>query len=287
MRKSIPYLVITAIIGGAAFFNANYAPSRVAEAKVKAQEEAQKTLEEIHEKMEEQGAAPPEIQLAENTASEQKMSTLEEIPEVFKVKFECSNGDFVMELHKDWSPLGVQRLYDMVQNGVFNEARFFRVVPNFVVQWGIPADPAVAAKWREDGLKDEEVKQSNTQGMVTFAKSGAPNSRTTQMFINLRNNQNLDAMGFSPIGKIVEGFDVVQKINPEYGESPNQGMIQSQGNEYLTKAFPNLDYIKSASIMAEEAADKKESSAKEEGSAKQEAPAKKEGSAKQEGSARK
>jgi cyclophilin family peptidyl-prolyl cis-trans isomerase len=157
----------------------------------------------------------------------------------------------------------------MVQNGVFNEARFFRVVPNFVVQWGIPADPAVAAKWRENGLKDEPVKQSNTQGMVTFAKSSAPNSRTTQMFINLRNNQNLDGMGFSPIGKIVEGFDVVQKINPEYGEAPNQGMIQAQGNEYLTKAFPNLDYIKSATIMEETAAaeapaeEKKEDSAAE------------------------
>ncbi|HPO12737.1 MAG TPA: peptidylprolyl isomerase [Candidatus Hydrogenedentes bacterium] len=170
-------------------------------------------------------------------------------PDVFKVKLECSMGDFVVECHKDWAPIGVERFYELVKSGFFNDARFFRVVPNFVAQFGIPADPKLAAEWRVKTIKDEPVKQSNVKGTLTFAKSSAPNSRTTQLFINFKDNVQLDDMGFAAFGKVSDGMDIVMKINPEYREAPNQGMIQSMGNEYLKKSFPRLDYIKKISLV--------------------------------------
>jgi peptidyl-prolyl cis-trans isomerase A (cyclophilin A) len=168
---------------------------------------------------------------------------------VFKVKFECSNGTFVVEVHKDWAPLGAARFEELVKSGFFNNDRFFRVVPNFVVQFGLSGNPELDAKWHNNNIKDEPVKQSNTAGTITFAKSSMPNSRTTQIFINLKDNKPLDGMGFAPFGKVVEGMDVVRTINPQYGEAPDQGMIQSMGNAYLEKQFPKLDYIKSATVV--------------------------------------
>ena len=168
-----------------------------------------------------------------------------ETPDVFHVRFECSNGNFVVEVHRAWAPLGAQRLHELISEGVYDEARFFRVVPDFVVQWGIPADPEEAAKWRTNTIADDPVLQSNERGMLTFATSG-PNSRTSQVFINFNDNTNLDLMGFAPVGRVVKGMDVVDSINPEYGQSVNQGRIQHQGNEYLTEEYPNMDYIERA-----------------------------------------
>ena len=167
---------------------------------------------------------------------------------VFKVKFECSNGTFVVECHRDWAPLGSSRFEELVKKGFYNECRFFRVVPGFVVQFGISGDPAVTKEWRTNRIKDDPVTQSNTAGMLTFATSGA-NTRTTQLFISLADNKRLDGMGFSAFGKVVEGFDVVKQINPDYGEQPLQPRMEGEGNAYLQKNFPKLDYIKTATIV--------------------------------------
>ncbi len=167
-----------------------------------------------------------------------------EAPDVFKVRFECSHGDFVAEFHKEWAPLGVARFHELASANFYNGARFFRVVPGFMAQFGIPADPALAAEWRTRTIKDDPVKQKNVRGMITFAKTAAPNSRSTQLFINTGSNEFLDSQGFAPIGRVIEGMDVVERINAEYGETPNQQMIQMQGNAYLEQMFPKLDYIK-------------------------------------------
>lgn len=169
-------------------------------------------------------------------------------PDTFRVKFDTSKGSFVVELHRDWSPAGVDRFYDLVQQKFFDDVRFFRVVKDFIVQFGISGDPGVAEKWRKDRIPDDPVKETNARGTVSFAKAG-PGTRTTQLFINFGDNARLDDMGFSPIGKVVEGMEVVDQINSEYGESPDQGRIQSEGNAYLKQEFPNLDYIKSARVI--------------------------------------
>lgn len=167
------------------------------------------------------------------------------IPDVFYVYYACSNGDFVAEYHKDWAPLGAERVYEIVKEGVHEGARFFRVVPGFVVQWGIPGDPQVAAKWRNKNIKDDPVIETNAPGTITFACAG-PNSRSSQMFINFGDNARLDnySQGFPPLGKVVYGMDVVTGIESKYREAPNQGMIQEMGNDYLDAQFPGLDYIK-------------------------------------------
>ena len=170
-------------------------------------------------------------------------------PNEFKVNFETSKGTFVVEVHRDWAPQGVDRFYELVQTGFFNDARFFRVVPNFVVQFGINKDPEVQAKWRTANIPDDPVKQSNQRGYLVFATAG-PGTRTTQLFINLRDNSSsLDPQGFAPFGKVSEGMEVVDNLYSGYGEAPQQPMIQSQGNQYLTSQFPNLDYIKSAKVV--------------------------------------
>ena len=168
-----------------------------------------------------------------------------------KVQFECSHGTFVAEIHEDWAPLGVARFMQLVEDGFFQDIYFFRVVNQprpFVVQFGIHGDPAVSEKWRDARIKDDPVKQKNLTGTITFATSG-PNTRTTQLFINLSDNTFLDGQGFSPIGEVVEGMDVVRSIYDAYGEMPNQGAIQSQGNAYITKSFPKMDCIKSAKVI--------------------------------------
>lgn len=169
-------------------------------------------------------------------------------PEKFRVKFETSCGDFTVEVQREWAPLGADRFHELVQAGFYDECRFFRVVPGFVVQWGMNGDPAVYAKWKDREIKDDRVTQSNRKGMITFASRG-PNTRTCQLFINLADNQRLDDLGFAPFGKVVEGLDVVQKITSEYEDRPQQPLIQEEGNAYLKKEFPKMDYIKKATVV--------------------------------------
>jgi cyclophilin family peptidyl-prolyl cis-trans isomerase len=167
----------------------------------------------------------------------------------FRVRFETSAGAFVVQVNPEWAPRGATQFRELVEAGFFDQNRFFRVVPKFIVQFGINGDPAEQNKWRQP-IPDDRLGHSNTKGTLAFANSG-PNTRTTQMFINLEDNtKTLDSqVGFTPFGEVVEGMDIVEKINPEYGEQPNQGEIQSQGNDYLTRQFPRLDYIISAKIV--------------------------------------
>jgi peptidyl-prolyl cis-trans isomerase A (cyclophilin A) len=177
----------------------------------------------------------------------------EQAPPVYKVTFDTSKGPFVVEVHRDWAPNGADRFYNLVKNGFYNDARFFRVIDGFMVQFGINGDPKVSAVWRDANIKDDPVKQSNTRGMITFATAG-PNTRTTQVFINFGDNAGLDKQGFSPFGKVISGMETVDSLYGGYGEGapqghgPNQGIVQSLGNPYLAKAFPKLDYINKATI---------------------------------------
>lgn len=169
-------------------------------------------------------------------------------PEQFRVKFETTKGDIVLEVNRAWAPIGADHFYKAVEEGFYNDNRFFRVVPGFIVQFGINGDPNIQKKWRDENLKDDPVTQKNVRGTLTYATAG-PNTRTTQLFINLNDNTFLDGQGFSPFAKVVAGMDVVEKINAEYGEKPDQGYVQQLGNRYLNEYFPRLDYIKKASIV--------------------------------------
>jgi len=175
-------------------------------------------------------------------------------PATYKVKFTTTKGDFVVEVHRDWSPLGADRFYNLVKLGYYNDVAFFRVIKGFMVQFGINGDPAVNRVWRGATFKDDpSTKHSNTKGTITFATAG-PNMRTTQVFINYGNNGRLDSMGFTPFGKVVSGMSVVEKIDGVYGEGapsgngPEQEATQRQGNTYLKAQFPKLDYVKKATI---------------------------------------
>jgi peptidyl-prolyl cis-trans isomerase A (cyclophilin A) len=170
-------------------------------------------------------------------------------PQIFKVKFETSKGPFVVEAHRDWAPNGVDRFYQLVQSNFFDNTRFFRVVPNFMVQFGIHADPKVDAQWKDLRIQDDPVTQSNKRGYVTFAQCAQPNCRSTQLFINFKDNAFLDAQSFAPIGTVTEGMEVVDKINAEYGEQPDQGAMHAEGNTYLEKNFPRLDFIRTARVV--------------------------------------
>jgi peptidyl-prolyl cis-trans isomerase A (cyclophilin A) len=171
----------------------------------------------------------------------------EQAPPTFKAKFDTSKGAFVVEVHRDWAPKGADRFYNLVKNGFFDDARFFRVVPDFMVQFGIHGDPNIQKNWANANITDDPVTKSNKRGYITFATRGA-NTRTTQMFINFKDNAGLDRQGFAPFGEVVTGMDIVDKITSQYGEKPNQGSIQAEGNAYLNKEFPKLDYIKKATI---------------------------------------
>jgi peptidyl-prolyl cis-trans isomerase A (cyclophilin A) len=176
----------------------------------------------------------------------------EQAPDSFQAKFDTSKGEFTVEVTCVWAPNGADRFYNLVKNGVFDNCRFFRVVENFMVQFGINGNPKVSALWRDAKIKDDPAKQSNGRGYITFAMAG-PNTRTTQLFINFKDNSFLDNQGFSPFGKVVNGMNVVDSICSQYGEKPNQQSIQMQGNAYLERNFPNLDYIKTATIVPVEA----------------------------------
>jgi peptidyl-prolyl cis-trans isomerase A (cyclophilin A) len=171
----------------------------------------------------------------------------EQAPPTFKAKFDTSAGEFVVTVTRAWAPNGADRFYNLVKNGFYDGTRFFRVVPNFMVQWGINGDPAIQRNWVNANIKDDPAGvKSNGRGFITFANRG-PNSRSTQLFINYKSNAFLDKT-FMPFGEVTSGMSVVDKINAKHGEEPDQGQIQTNGNKYLQKAFPDLDFIKKATI---------------------------------------
>ena len=177
-------------------------------------------------------------------------------PETFRARFETSAGDFVIAVRRDWAPHGADRFYNLVKSGYYDGVRFFRVIPGFMAQFGIHGDPQVSATWRERSIPDDPVRQSNARGMVTFATAG-PNTRTTQVFINYRDNAGLDGQGFAPFGQVVEGMEVVDRLFAGYGEGaprgrgPDQGRIQAEGNAYLEREFAKLDYVKRATVVTQ------------------------------------
>merc|ERR1712196_732989 len=179
-------------------------------------------------------------------APEQLASVEGQAPAVFtaELQTQAPSGKIVVEMHRDWAPKGVDRFYQLVKSGFFNNARVFRVVPNFVVQFGINGDPNIQQNYRgpSANIMDDPVKKQNLAGTVSFATSG-PNTRSTQLFINLEDNLNLDSMGFAPIGKVITGMPHVKNFFAGYGEQPDQNAIQMQGNAYLNKEFPKLTYF--------------------------------------------
>jgi peptidyl-prolyl cis-trans isomerase A (cyclophilin A) len=176
-------------------------------------------------------------------------------PGVFRVRFETSKGDFVVEAHRDWAPRGADRLYNLARAGFFDDSRFFRVRAGFIAQFGIPGEPAVAAAWQNQTMPDDPVRQSNTRGFVSYAMTG-PGARTTQLFINLADNSRLDKDGFAPVGRVVVGMEVVDRLYAGYGEDAGggmrggkQGKIFAGGNAYLDREFPLLDKLMRAVVV--------------------------------------
>jgi peptidyl-prolyl cis-trans isomerase A (cyclophilin A) len=199
-------------------------------------------------------AAKPAAKPAAPSAALRNPSKLiEKAPEVYSVAFDTTAGPFVVQVTRAWAPLGADRFYNLVKHGYFDEGRFFRVVPNFIVQFGINGDPKTQSFWREANIKDDPVTQSNRRGTLTYAMRG-PDTRTTQLFINFRDNAGLDQRGFAPFGQVVSGMEIVDKINAVYGEAPDQGRLQAEGNAYLNKEFPKLDYIRKATLQKTAAA---------------------------------
>ena len=178
-------------------------------------------------------------------------------PEIFRVRLETSKGTILIESHRTWAPNGVDRFYNLVRTGFFDNSRFFRVRPGFIAQFGIPGEPSVALAWKKDQtIPDDPVRQSNTRGSVAYAMTG-PNTRTTQLYINLSDNSRLDSDGFAPIGRVIEGMDVADRLYDGYGENAGGGMragkqdkIFSGGNAHLDLEFPALDKLIRASIVS-------------------------------------
>ena len=173
--------------------------------------------------------------------------TNEKAPDTFRVNFDTSRGPFVVEITRAQAPNGADRFYNLVKAKYFDGARFYRVVPGFMVQWGGAADPEMTKKW-DAPIPDDPVRATNARGTITFAASSLPNSRTTHMFINFVDNARLDSMGFSPVGKVVSGMENVDQIYSGDGERPDQERIREEGNTYIMTHYPNLDYIKTARI---------------------------------------
>jgi peptidyl-prolyl cis-trans isomerase A (cyclophilin A) len=179
----------------------------------------------------------------------------EKAPDVFRARFVTTRGPFVIEVHRDWAPNGADRFYNLVKLGFFDDTRFFRVIEGFMVQFGINGDPRVSLKWRAANIKDDHVTKSNKRGIVTFAQTSQPDSRSTQIFINFADNGALDASRFAPFGEVVQGMGVVDTLYHGYGEmpptgnGPDQGRVQENGNAYLDAEFPLLDHILSTQLL--------------------------------------
>lgn len=180
------------------------------------------------------------------------------VPAKFSIKLDTTKGEVIVSCTRDWAPHGVDNLHFLVREGFFTDVAFFRAVKNFVVQFGIHGDPAVAAKYRTKNITPDKVTQSNTRGTLTYAQAGRPSapgmtakSRSTQLFFNLKDNKNLDRMGFAPVCVVAKGMDVIDDLYTGYGEKAgkDQMNIQMKGNTYLKEAYPKLDYLKSASLV--------------------------------------
>jgi len=188
-------------------------------------------------------------------SKERPASPTQQTPDTFRVKMETTKGDVIVEVHREWAPLGADRFYNLVDAGFYNDVAFFRAIAGFMVQFGISGDPKLQRTWNASPIADDPVMQSNLRGYVTFAKKSAPNSRTTQIFVNYKDNVNLDAMGFAPFGQVVEGMDVLDSLYKGYGEGgprgkgPIQPMMESRGNAYLKESFPKLDYVRTATVV--------------------------------------
>ncbi|MBM3812045.1 MAG: peptidylprolyl isomerase [Acidimicrobiia bacterium] len=178
----------------------------------------------------------------------------EKPPENYKVRFETSKGNFTIEVHREWAPHGADHFFELVQAKFYDGVRFHRVVRRFVCQFGINGNPKLQQLWGSAQIPDDPLKEKNRKGTISYAKLG-PNSRTTQVFINLADNAMLDSTGFAPFGKVVEGMDVVEKLYFAYGEvaprggGPDPTQIELQGNVYLDRTYPRLDAIQTATVL--------------------------------------
>jgi peptidyl-prolyl cis-trans isomerase A (cyclophilin A) len=171
-------------------------------------------------------------------------------PATYKVKFVTTQGDVIIQVTRAWAPLGADRFYNLVRGKFYDGAPFFRVIPGFMAQFGINPDPKVSAVWMNQNITDDPVKEKNTRGFVTFAKTSMPNTRSTQVFINYGDNSaNLDPQGFAPFGEVIEGMDVVDKFYSGYGGNPDQGALQQLGKSWIDKNMPKVDSIKVATIV--------------------------------------
>ena len=178
----------------------------------------------------------------------------ETAPDKFQVNFDTSKGEFIVEVTRAWAPNGADRFYNLVKNGFYDNCKFFRDIEGFMVQFGINGNPKISAGMMKARIKDDPVKQSNTRGYITFAMAG-PDTRTSQLFINFGDNSSLDKQGFSPFGKVTKGMSIVNSLYNQYGDKPSgaQAQIQMEGNAFLEKNFPKLDFIKTATIVPAEA----------------------------------
>jgi peptidyl-prolyl cis-trans isomerase A (cyclophilin A) len=176
----------------------------------------------------------------------------EQAPAAYRARVETNHGTFVVEVHREWAPNAADRFYNLVKNGFYDNARFFRVLSGFMVQFGLNGDPEIQRPWSSVGLPDEPAKQSNLRGFVSFARESSPNSRYTMVFINYKDNSYLDSEGFPPFGQVVAGMDVVDKLYSGYGRTnvPDQRRILSEGNAYLAAEYPKLDFIRRARVDA-------------------------------------
>ena len=259
LQRIFPVLLIATVVAG---FGCDKNGNVEAEAPVAVEEAAEAPVEEVAEEpVEETVAEEAEAAGAAEVADAEIAPALldpskatEEAPATYRAKFETTEGPFVIEVNRDWAPKGADRFYNLVKIGYYDDVAFFRVLDGFMAQVGIHGQPKVNEVWREAQIQDDPVKESNKPGYVSFATSG-PNTRTTQFFINYGDNKNLDSMGFSPFGKVVEGMDVVEALHSGYGEGaprgrgPDQMQLQTKGNAYLKANFPELDYITDASIV--------------------------------------
>ena len=264
-RNLITLFGVMAIIAGIVVVRSSFEQTIQTETEAKEAEETAKKLEEAAKITEEAKtdeaaanvaeAATTEAPPAEAPGASADLAAVEEIPwadaapETFRVKFDTTAGPFVIESHQPWAPLGHERFYELCKTGFFDNSGFFRVIKGFMVQFGLAADPKMTAQFKEKTLRDEPVRKSNQRGMVTFAKSSRPHSRTTQIFISYGDNARLDADGFTPFGEVVAGMENVDKITDEYGEQPEQGATTAEGSAYLKRDFPKLDFINKVTMV--------------------------------------